>query len=78
MTLSFLRPLTEEETSWAMPCTAPDSIASAGLPSITAAVAGVAVSAKRSSSGSTSCTWAFETPETPLTVEATSPSSARW
>ena len=60
------------------PATAPDSIVSAGLPSITAAVAGVSVSANRSSSGSTSCTWASLTPDTPLTVEAISPSSARW
>ena len=68
VTLSVLRPLTEEETSWAMPATAPGSSVSAGLPSITAAVAGVSVSANRSSSGSTSCTWAPLTPETPSIV----------
>jgi hypothetical protein len=45
---------------------------------MTAAVAGVEVSANRSSSGSTSWTEAPETPWTPLIVRAISPSSARW
>ena len=40
VTLSVLRPLTEEATSCAMPRTAPGSSVSAALPSMTAAVAG--------------------------------------
>ena len=78
VTLSVLRPLTEEATSWAMPRTALGSIESAELPSMTAAVAGVASSANSSSSGSTSCTCGLLTPSTLPIVRAISPSSARW
>ena len=64
VTFSVLRPFTDEATSWAMPRTAPGSSVSAELPSMTAAVAGVASSANRSSSGSTSCTCGELTPWT--------------
>ena len=78
VTLSVLRPLTEEAVSCAMPRTAPGPSVSAGLPSMIAAVAGEASSANRSSCGITICTVGLETPSTPRSVLATSPSSARW
>jgi hypothetical protein len=78
VTFSVLRPFTDEDTSWAIPRTAPGSSVSAELPSMTAAVAGVASSANRSSSGSTSCTCGEATPWTLPIVRAISPSSARW
>ena len=78
VTFSVLRPFTEEAASCAMPRTAPGASVSAELPSMTAAVAGVASSWKRSSCGITICTVGFETPSTPPSVRATSPSSARW
>jgi hypothetical protein len=78
VTFSVLSPSTEEATSDAMPRTAPGSSVSAEPESMTAAVAGVLSSANRSSSGSTSCTWAPLTPWTLPIVRAISPSSARW
>jgi hypothetical protein len=78
VTLSDFRPFTAEAVSWAMPRTAPGASVSAELPSMTAAVAGLASSAKRSSCGITICTRGFETPSMPRSVLATSPSSARW
>ena len=78
VTFSDLRPFTEADTVWAMPRTAPGASVSAELPSMTDAVAGVASSWKRSSCGITICTFGFETPCTPLSDLATSPSSARW
>ena len=78
VTFSDLRPLTEEAVSCAMPRTAPGASASEALPSWIAAVAGEASSANRSSCGITICTFGFETPCTPLSVLATSPSNARW
>ena len=78
VTFSLLSPLTDDATTWAMPRTAPGCSVSTGLPSMTAAVAAVASSWKRSSCGSTSRTVGFWTPSTPASVRATSPSSARW
>ena len=78
VTFSDFRPFTEAAAVCAMPRTAPGASVSAELPSWMAAVAGVASSWKRSSCGITICTVGFETPWTPLSVRATSPSSARW
>jgi hypothetical protein len=78
VTLAGLRPFTDEATICAMPRTAPGSSVSPGLASETAAVAGLASSAKRSSSGRTRRTWAPATPWTPASCLPISPSSARW
>ncbi len=53
VTLSVLRPFTDEAVSCAMPRTAPGPSVSDGLPSMIAAVAGEASSANRSSCGIT-------------------------
>ena len=78
VTFSVLRPFTEEAVICAMPRTAPGCSVSAELPSMIAAVAGEASSANRSSCGITIWTFGFETPSTPDSDLATSPSSARW
>ena len=78
VTLSVLRPFTEEAAICAMPRTAPGASVSDGLPSWIAAVAGDASSANRSSCGITIWTFGLETPSMPDSDLATSPSSARW
>ena len=62
MTFSLLRPFTEDATTCAMPRVAPGCSVSAGLPSMTAAVAAVASSWNMSSCGSTSRTVGLCTP----------------
>ncbi len=77
-TFAGLRPLTDEDTSEAMPRTAEGSRLVAEPLSRTAAVAGVWSWEKSWSSGSTSETCAPETPWIWPMVEAIWPSSARW
>ena len=72
------RPLTEDDTSEAMPRTDDGSSESEPPLSRTAAVAGDCSSANSWSSGSTSETCAPETPWTWPIVLAIWPSSARW
>ena len=62
VTFSDFRPFTEAAAVCAMPRTAPGASVSAGLPSMIAAVAGVASSWKRSSCGITIWTVGFDTP----------------
>jgi hypothetical protein len=78
VTLEGLRLGTLEETSEAMPRMAAGSSAVESALSRTAAVAGCLVSAKRSSLGSVSWTWAPETPSICPMVWAIWPSRARW
>jgi len=77
-TLAGFRPLTLDETSCAMPRTAPGSSPAEDPDSRTAAVAGVAVWEKSWSSASTRRTCTPLTPWTSLIVLAIEPSSARW
>ena len=78
VTLAGFRFGTLEETSEAMPRTAAGSSVEESALRSTAAVAGCFSSAKRSSLGSVSCTWAPEMPSICPMVWAIWPSSARW